>query len=674
MLTSVEDLKDIGRLIDDVQSERSHIAEKLSLVGRFGAENGASTGATEDVDDMVDKAAQEISEARNMMDVARLRHEYGDLTILRELESNFLRETRRIAEEDEQNEAEQMVHELETLQTTPGITQLEKWHARIQSLELLPENAVYRALTEKFGALVQEKSATQQQLFEKLALDVRWDSSHFQNDVDDVQNLNEMASILFRLDILAGHTPESDELWSFSSMAKSFHLKFIYLFNNQVQEQPQSIQTYFAFLDRYLAHNLFKCIDIFSNPEIGLTPEMVLRNLINHILHPIRQKVKSTLMKTAEQDAGESLKTLIVLISQIFINDNSLLKKHYYDGPGLVSMIPSDVMDTWLTFEVRSATSQVEKMKQLPLSKSCTDFQILLENLLKYFEPFFDLEYPPFMEHKLKVTNRIFMGLPGSLCDHILNYSGDNMISFENEAQFKQTVEKLQYLRKVENILNKYQNMLPFVNQTVYLNEQTNSSYPTVFSDVLKRFSKAIITVRESIVHRLKKLISANLRVYFKINEWARLTVATDQPMAELLGTVRSLQDLFNYMTLHESVRDVIFCVQNEALKIIIHFMDDYVVNLNKFSQCGLEQLQTDYSALRETLNMNPEQSPYNTEEAAFLEKLRILELKHIGSEDSSKFLSKAYIEGQSYAELRTSLEIWHLPDSQIANSLYRAL
>ena len=180
------------------------------------------------------------------------------------------------------------------------------------------------------------------QALEKKLLESTWDGTSFDvgngEAVLDLRNLSQRLYHLWTLQL-----PKADEnhIWNFQCIANNFKIKFVYHFNQQAMQQLQSVEMYFKFLDKYLDQNSFKCVEIFSDASAGLPQTMVHQQFVNHVLTPIREKVSSTLTKISNDTSSQALKTLIVLLSQIFIMDNALLKKHLYYGDGLIVMAVS---------------------------------------------------------------------------------------------------------------------------------------------------------------------------------------------------------------------------------------------------------------------------------------------------------------------------------------------
>lgn len=676
MLSSVEELGEIDRQIEEVNEKRSELAGQLQLQTQQEEELLTQLDA---VNEQLGEVAEEVGRARTCADVEQLRIKYGPLAVLAQLEQLFRERDARagaVQAADALQRAMDVLSKLETrTYTLESLQELRELHSTIRDVaaQVPDEEATARAYA-RFNALVERIGRESAQIFEKELLAAKWDTQQFVRTESAMQHLRELSSSLYSLNELLLPHADSDAMWNFDCMANNFKIKFIYHFNGSSMQQTQSIEMYFQFLDKYLDQNLCKCIEIFQDEKAGVTPGLVHRQFINRVLEPIRHKVNSTMVKTAQTLSKEGLNTMLVLISQVFINDNALLKKHYYDGVGLVSMIPNQILDKWLAFETDSTTAQYSKICNGPLNRNGFDLQKLLLNLYEYFEPFYNLDYDRLMDYKFKITKEIFMDLPSNYRKYILTHGDDRAPSYIDESQLEQTLWKLHNLVLIQQLLQEFENKFNFINLTLYFNDLTSSSYSTVLSDVLGSYEEAIVTLRESVIHRIKKMLSSTLRVYFKVNDWSTITSEPEQCSSELVGAVNLLKKIFIIMTQFDLTVDIPLIIKNEVLNIIIHFMVDYVVNLNKFSEMGLQQLLIDYDSLKETLNFEVEQDPQNAEEAAFFETIAILKLKHQAPNTATKFMTKEYVEKRDFAEFRSALNIIYSTDSEISSALYRVL
>ncbi|KAM3161821.1 Protein transport protein TIP20 [Lachancea thermotolerans] len=646
MLQSIEDLKGIPQLIHEVEAQRGELAEKIQ------GHNSPGDDLLDDFD-MLDaqlaKAAADVVQARSTADVKALKEKYGNLAILEQLDSLFTREETKQAQKHALVKI-QNIYDSMAAQQEANSAQLELWHEDIKQAlaEVDPDLGAQSGVYERFTALLTQEAAVLSEELKTLLLNANWDTRQF-SVVDAVatEHLRDLSNRLYRLWQLQLPEPDSNSIWNFECIANNFKIKFIYHFNNQAVQEPQSVEMYFKFLDKYLDQNLFKCVDIFQDPSSSssMTQELVHQQFINHILNPIREKVSSTLLKNPEISSDQGLKTLIALISQIFIIDNALIKKHLYYGHGLIAMIPKSILDTWHQFEIEASISQFQKIIKSPLEKSGVDFCKLLQNLYAYFEPFFHIDFDELMDYKIKITNRIFMGLPNRYRENLLAVKDDQATSYTDEAQFKQTLWKLNNLELIMSLLKDLETKLTFIQITNYVNIATSSDYSTVLSDVLDSYEDTVIAVKDSVIHRIKKMLNMSLRNYFKLNEWALVTLEPHQCSAELIAPLSLSNRLIGTMDSFDLKPHTTLSVKNEVLNIIIHYMLDYVVNLNKFSEMGFVQLQLDYNALKETLSFPHVSIPQNAEEGAFLESLKVLELRYKRSQTNKQFLSKGYID-----------------------------
>ncbi|CUS22085.1 LAQU0S04e07866g1_1 [Lachancea quebecensis] len=673
MLQSIEDLKGITQLIQEVEAQRGALAEKIQ--GR----KSAGDDLLDDfdlLDAQLSKAAADVAQARSAEDVEALKERYGDLAILKQLGSLFAREEAKQAQKRALTQV-QSIYDSMTAQQEANTAQLELWHEEIKQTlaEVDPDLGAQSGVYERFAALLSQEAAVLSEELRTSLLNANWDTAQFSvADTAASGHLRDLSSRLYHLWELQLPKPDPNRIWNFECIGNNFKIKFIYHFNNQAVQEPQSVEMYFKFLDKYLDQNLFKCVDIFQDPSSSMTQELVHQQFINHILNPIREKVSSTLLKNPETSSDQDLKTLIALISQVFIIDNALIKKHLYHGHGLIAMIPKTILDTWHQFEIEASTSQFLKIMKSPLNKSGADFCKLLRNLYAYFEPFFHIDFDELMDYKIKITNRIFMGLPNRYRENLLAVKDDQATAYADEAQFEQTLWKLNNLELIMSLLKDLETKLIFIQITNYVNIATSSTYDTVLSDVLGSYEDTVIAVKDSVVHRIKKMLNLSLRNYFKLNEWALISSEPQQCSAELIAPLSLSNRLIGTMDSFDLKPHTILSVKNEVLNIIIHYMLDYVINLNKFSQMGFAQLQLDYNALKESLNFPHASIPQNAEEGALLETLKVLELRYKKSQDSKQFLSKSYIDRREFSAFRDYLQIKYSTDSELANAMYRLI
>ncbi|AGO12963.1 AaceriADL286Wp [[Ashbya] aceris (nom. inval.)] len=672
-MNSVEDLLQLQSKIDALEKERDDIAKQMQEVART---EGEVVNDFEALNSKLAGIAEEISAARTLEDVYQLREKYGELAILDEAET-LLRE-QEAAQRRAQN-ARTLAAVAERLGRAAELDyqDLVAIHAELRPLVGSAESA---AQVEQFNELVTERARLPRRELEHELLERRCDTELFVPSEESVRELREKSSLLFQLSQLLLPEPREDQLWNFVCMANNFRIKFIYHFTNpSAESEQQSIENYFKFLDKYLSENLYKYMDMFEDEERGITRALIHEQFINHILEPVREKVKVTMTKIAASNSASDVKMLVLLISEIFITDNALKKSHYYDGVGLVSLIDDEALDIWQNFEVESAVSQFEKLTtpgaSLMSPKNGADFGKLLENMYRYLEPFFSIDYRNLFSVKYKLVDEIFIQLPLKYRSFLLS---KNVLQNElnAEQQFENTCVKLHSLLLISHILVRFSHDFTFIEMTQQINKITDSDYEYIFDEVWESYDEAVVVLRDSIVHRWVKGLSSSLRNYFKYNEWDSIATAPEQCSAELVGALAWMKKMTEIFDKYWYPQHIIAQIKVALLENIIKFMLNYVVKLNKFSENGLRQLTFDYEALRATLGLPLEHSSI-AEELALFEYFNILSMKYTNNASTSKFLDAAYVSShhtRDFTELRNSLQIRHLTSDEIADALYRTL
>lgn len=668
---SVEDLLNVDRLIGQVNNQRERLALQLRTK-KNEEEDLLEHFVLMDV--TLATISEEISKVKSVEDIKQLREKHGNLQILDRIAALLQLKEKKLSEKHGLDELQQICRELDKVDDHQDIEMYEKFQARITSLAC-DDTSALGIVYAKFNKLLEDQGKTLSAAFEHDLLHSKWDTNHFLFAEKSIKELRQQSTKLYRLNMLLLPQPNLNDLWNFHSIANNFKIKFIYHFNSKSQNELQSVEMYFEFLDKYLEQNLFRCIEIFYDEHAGVTQELIHRQFINHILDPIRHKINSSLIKISETPSQENLKMMMVLISQIFINDNALVKKHYYDGVGLASLIPDTVLETWLNFETDSTKRQYDKLTSASLEKNGTDFRTLLQNLYSYFEPFYNIEYERFLNYKIKITNQIFMELPDSYRRYVLNFNEERgSVSKSEEAKLEENLWKLQNLITINKTLMDFENKVNFIDLTSKLNHLTDSSYRTLFQEVQQRYEQAINTARDSIVHRIKRKLSSLLRVYFKLNNWSSVTSSPEQCSSELVGAINAMNKIVASVQLHELSGDVVYYIKIEVLNVIIHFILDYVVKLNKFSEMGLKQLIMDYESLKGTLKLEMAGFPTNAEEGALLETVEILKLKYQHDKRHENFINRAYIDRGDFRDFKKLMKIRYSIDGEIADAMYRIL
>ncbi|SCU96937.1 LAFA_0G08900g1_1 [Lachancea sp. 'fantastica'] len=678
-LTSIDEFPKVKALADIIEKEREGLA--LQLQTRTG-QNEAVLHELDQVDQKLLELAKEISSVRSNADVAQIRTRYGSLAILDQIDALFAQKAAKTAELSALKRLDEISSGIKAVATESKVeeAQLQQWHDNLDGLKNQVRNSDLEPVFQSFNQLLLEQALPLREELKSRLLDSGWDLAD--KDINAVvsessaSSLKELSSRIYRLNKMWQPQQDSDEIWNFECIANNFRIKFVYHFVNESIQKPHSVEMYFKFLEKYLDLNLYKCVYLFRDPNVpNLDEAYVHQQFINHVLAPIREKVNTTLVNIANSASSDHLKTLVVLISQIFIIDNALVKKHFYDGLGLIAMIPEEVLTTWLSFEIDSSLNQFQKIiKTTNVAKSGSDFAKLLENLYLYFEPFFNLEHGNLMEYKLRTTKTIFMDLTQKYRDILLNSKDETSGAISEQAQFEKTLWKTRNLQLIRATLESFADKLNFILLTEYLNAATSSSYDTIFDDILNLYENAISAAKESIIHRYKKLMNVAFRNYFKVSDWNQITSVPQQCSAELVSPLNLSNKLITMMETVDLTPDMLLDIKGEILNILIHYMVDYVINLNRFNKFGLDQLHLDFGMLKESLRFSQKCDPQSAEEGSFLETLKVLALKYEVDDSCQHFLAKSFIDRRQFSDLRERLSIKYATDSELANALYRNL
>ncbi|CEP61481.1 Tip20p LALA0_S03e03818g [Lachancea lanzarotensis] len=679
ILTSVDELPKVKTLADAIEKERETFA--LQLKTRTG-QNEAVLYDLDRADKQLLALAENIASVRSSSDTAKLRAQYGSLAVLDQIDTLFTQKAAKTAEISALKQLEDISVAIKTAKEESEIqeSQLQQWHDNLDVLKSQLQDSDLESVFQSFNNLLQQQALPLREELKSVLLDSGWDlpGKDYSVLVSELprSSLKQLSSRIYRLNQLWLPQRGSDDIWNFECIANNFKIKFIYHFMKESIQEPNSVEMYFKFLEKYLELNLYKSVNLFHDPSVpDLDENFVHQQFINHVLVPIREKVNVTLVNIANSASSNHLKTLVVLISQIFIIDNALVKKHFYDGLGLIAMIPEEVLNAWLSFEIDSSLDQFQKItKTANLVKSGSDFAKLLENLYLYFEPFFNVEYGKLMEYKLRTTKTIFMDLTQKYRDILLNSKDEPGEASSEQAQFEKTLWKTHNLQLIRITLENFADKLNFILLTEYLNSATSSSYDTIFDDVLNLYENAITTAKESIIHRYKKLMNAALRNYFKVSEWNQISSAPQQCSAEIVSPLNLSNKLITALEKVDLTPDIILAIKTDILNILIHYMMDYVINLNRFNKFGLDQLRLDFDMLKESLRFSHNSSPQTAEEGSFFETLEILALKYRDDNRYRNFLTKSFIDRRQFSDLRESLAIKYSTDSELANALYRNL
>ncbi|QLQ78006.1 hypothetical protein HG537_0A02530 [Torulaspora globosa] len=652
MLTSVEDLLEIDDRIASIEGERSELAAQLELA-RQAAERNSS------VERKIGVIASEIGQKATGLDCVRqLKAQYGDLEVLCDLEKLYVRqEEQQVAQErlrqldDEMSELEQAEPAEISLETFGGL------HAELSRIKRVLETS--SAVHDKFESLLRSCANEWSNRFNRQLLESKWDTPAFVPiSTQTIETLGGMSTMLYRLNELR-FTNEEKELWNFKCIANNFTVRFTYHFH----DGNFKLETYFKFLNDYLTENLHKCIGIFHDETVGLTKEYVLDQFIDHVLVPIRKEVRSNLIKN-----DRSIK--LALVSQILMTDRNLKKNFHYHGDGLVSLIPAEVWDIWLSHEVNAANRQFQQITKDPkdMEKSATDFVRLLNKIYDSLASFYSFDAESLKRYKLLTCSQIFISLSSAYMDYFLAVDAlDEHRTAENELY--QTLIKLQNFNVVYRRIFELSQEFVMIQLTEIVNLKEGTKYQSLFQNILEEYKKVIdAEIQPSVVRRIKKLLKESLRNYFKVGTWSTLTRDSSMMSAEIVNAIKLMSRIIRRMDALDIPLEVSLGIKNELLNIIVNYFIESILKLNHFNHAGLKQLEFDFQALKESLNLPENISNY--QDRMLAELLKILFAKY--DDSCGDFFKSSYIKTSEFSDLRNRLSISVLKDSEIQDALYR--
>ncbi|KAL3234839.1 Protein transport protein TIP20 [Nakaseomyces bracarensis] len=663
MLNDINDLFELEQRINEIESKRGQLAEDLQKY------RDALSARTQEQSHL-DHLADQIMESQNNWDaIQNLKLNYGELQILNELESQL---------EDEQLKSG-VVTALKELEP-----RLDELIAREQSGECDDVNVVvtlYEDLSRALNGLdpsiddysqyiffkfeddlVKKIIKRKESLFNEELFKTYWDNQKKHTLTENQRGeLRGKSSELFRLSkcILM----DSDRtLWNFRSISNNFRVRFTYHFHNSTT----NIETYFKFLNDYLQENLYHCISIFNDEESGVTKSLIHEQFIDHVLDPIRDKIRTTL-------STNDLKTSILLISQVLATDKVLSKTFHYRGNGLASLVTDELWGQWITYEEEITKRQFESISgstDKDLLHSGTNFHELIKKTYEYLEPLLTLEYPPAQKFKLLCSSNIFLNLFSKFLDYILHVDtlGEHKTK---EEELQQTLVKLNNLSFVLNKMNELSGKESFILLTSIVNLNEGKSYVSLFQDIQKDYEYNMkVDIQNSIVYRIQKLLKETLRNYFKITGWSYDSEEEEvlKPSPELVNSINFLTRIFTKLDAHQIPTNITLKVKNDVLSQLVHYFVESILKLNKFNERGLEQFKYDFYHLKECLNL-PEGNR-NSDEKKLNEILTLLKLRY--DPDASHFYQTSFIKSGNFRDLRNYKLINILKDTDIQDALYR--
>jgi len=662
MLSNVKDLLEIDTEIGVIDEERSNLAVQLNTAQQKILSDSEKTSLYKSI-------AEQIKSCENVLDVQRLRNEFGNLKAFDELEVKF---TEQNLIENKILELEHVKNELDEL-ISKNVQDLSFYeiailHGKLKEIadsNVLIESPLLTLTLDSFDKRMISRYAEyiaidyNQQLFNS-----KWDTEHFViSDSETVERLNKTSSLLFKLTQLYFNA-ENRAMWNFISISNNFKIRFTYHFHNN----SSTINLYFKFLNDYLNNNLYKCISIFEDKSIGLTKQLIHEEFINHILDPIREKINVSLLQN-------DVKTFITLISQIISTDKNLASQYFYHGKGLISLVSEESWNKWLQFEISTTKKQFETITNSPkeLIPSVQNFCKLLKKVYDYLEPFYGLNNSKLDKLKLKTCSQIFLRLSTEYLEYVM--TTDSLDESHNKIdELFQTMTKLQILHIAHTKIYELSQQFIFIELTSLVNESESRRYVSVFQDVLNSFRDNMENDLEgSIIHRIQKLSKDALQNYFKVNTWISTESTIDEhitPTAELINCITMLKRVVSNLDSLNIPFEISINIKNELLNRLVNYFIESILKLNKFNKQGLLQFEIDFKAVKDTLNLPGDIHNYQSD--TLRELLTILRLKY--DTLAEIYIQKGYIKNGDFSDLKKDMKINFLSDSDIQDALYRIL
>lgn len=656
-LSSVNDLLLVDRRISEITEEREDLAAQLEKAYHCIDKNTSCIKKYESIADEV------IRNGKSLEEIQVLKSKYGNLQVLLKLEQLYEEQETVHTALNELNQLDEEVRNLSELEDSAWTLELlTSLSTKLKQTKLKLADTTYsHSVYEIFDNEIVDKKAKALSIeLNELLLESRWDTPSFVPvSGNTIGKLRKASTRLYKLAQLSV-TKESLPLWNFKCLANNFNIRFTYHFH----DDSFKIEMYFKFLNDYLTQNLHKCISIFHDEANGLTKQIIHEEFINHVLQPIRDKVECSL----------SLKdgiNLISLISQIISTDKNLSNSFHYHGMGLISLVPAEIWNTWLDYEVENATKQFQKITSgtQDISKSALDFVKLLNKMYDYLEPFYGLQYEFLRRYKLLTCSHIFINLSSLYLDYLLALDTLREHRTEEEELY-QTLLKLQNLNVVYQRISELSQEYIFVHLTDVVNERESKKYHSLFQNVQNDYRRIIEeSIQPSIIHRIKKILKESLRNYFKIGTWTSSNNQNPESTnAELVNSIKLLSRIVLRIDSLGIPLEVTLGIKSELLNIIVNYFIESILKLNKFDQQGLNQFKIDFQAMRGSLNLSIEAS--NAQESILLEILKVLFLKY--DQNKQDYFKTSYIKNAQFDDLKSYLSIKLLKDSEIQDALYR--
>lgn len=322
MLNDINDLFELEQRIQEIESKRGQLAQDLQQY-RDQLNNKAKEQS------QLDQLADHIVNSQDDLEAIRnLKLNYGELAILDELETKLEAGVTKNAVVDGLKALEPRLDGLISSGDTASVDEVvglyQDLNSAVNGVSPSTDDYIQYIFFKFEDDVVKKLIRAREETFNELLFKTYWDNQKKHTlTAEQREQLKSMSTELFRLSkcILMNH---DNVLWNFKCIAHNFKVRFTYHFHNSTT----NIETYFKFLNDYLQENLYHCITLFYDEDSGVTKPLIHEEFINHVLDPIRDKIRSTL-------STNDLKTSILLISQVLATDKVLSKTFHYRGNGL---------------------------------------------------------------------------------------------------------------------------------------------------------------------------------------------------------------------------------------------------------------------------------------------------------------------------------------------------
>ncbi|CCE62512.1 hypothetical protein TPHA_0C03600 [Tetrapisispora phaffii CBS 4417] len=705
MLRDINDILDITSKIEEVNRERDELASKIQ---KINATSELALRESTHRDKIVTEATKDIlNNAKSLDSVIELKDKYGDLSILNNLQEHFKKQKKiDLALKDLEN-VESDINSLfldSIINTNYEVVKeiADKLNVFVSEYLNLDSkiSTFLQSLIKKFNEeFLENYISVISEDFEKELLEAKWDKIDYMLRIDDnVLKLRALSTNIYKFSQCYIICNENDNnklqkfrFRNFKSIANNFKIRFMFHFHEtNLNNKKFKLQIYFQFLNSYLSENLYKCINIFHDHRNAISESLVHEQFIDHILEPIRTKIKFILMNKKKEN---DIKTLLILISEILTTDKNLTKSYKYQGNSLINLIPSDIWDLWVSYHIEVSTKQVDSLFNVnnpnansnedQLTNSSKDFIKLFNKFFLNLEAFFELSLISIHEeYKLILFSKIFLNLINKYLSFVLEI---NILKDGNkhskQEELLQTLIKLENLSIVNKMLIEYSNNLIFIQLTDLVNKQNKSNSQkinSIFENVINEYETNINhDIKDSIIYRIQKLLKESLLKYFKISSktWSTISDNSDNAnknmhiSSELSNTVKLMTNINTQLKNLDIDQSLKFSIGNEILNITVKYFTENILKLNIFNRQGLMQVKHDYESVVMSLDiLNDDYINFNHK--IMLESLAILNLKY--DFNAQEFTLKEYAKGNQFTDLKDYLSIKYMNDSEIQETLFR--